>query len=69
MILHAPNKEGKSVLHIAAYLSLPQTMEQLVAVPGVNLGLQDSNGCTPLHIAAYYGNVDVGKFIFSEIIF
>lgn len=69
LILHARNKEGKTPLHIAAYLQNPKCMENLVKVDGLNLDIHDNNQVTPLHIASFYGNDQVGTLSFSNSLF
>ena len=44
--------KGTLVRMHAGYLS---TVRELLKLPGININATNQDGCTPLHVAAYYG--------------
>ncbi|KAJ0078425.1 hypothetical protein Patl1_37244 [Pistacia atlantica] len=54
----APDNEGRSPLHWAAYKGFADTV-RLLLFRDASQGRQDRDGCTPLHWAALRGNVEV----------
>ncbi|PON39771.1 Transmembrane protein [Parasponia andersonii] len=53
----APDNEGRSPLHWAAYKGFADTI-RLLLFRDASQGRQDKEGCTPLHWAAMRGNVE-----------
>ncbi|KAM5548530.1 hypothetical protein ABKV19_000105 [Rosa sericea] len=53
----APDNEGRSPLHWAAYKGFADTV-RLLLFRDASQGRQDKEGCTPLHWAALKGNVE-----------
>ncbi|CAN6555313.1 unnamed protein product [Malus baccata var. baccata] len=53
----APDNEGRSPLHWAAYKGFADTVRLLLFRDACQ-GRQDKEGCTPLHWAALRGNVE-----------
>ncbi|GAV65114.1 Ank domain-containing protein/zf-DHHC domain-containing protein/Ank_2 domain-containing protein, partial [Cephalotus follicularis] len=53
----APDNEGRSPLHWAAYKGYADTV-RLLLFRDASQGKQDKEGCTPLHWAAMRGNLD-----------
>lgn len=53
----APDNEGRSPLHWAAYKGFTDTV-RLLLFRDASQGRQDRHGCTPLHWAALTGNVE-----------
>lgn len=53
----APDNEGRSPLHWAAYKGFADTV-RLLLFRDASQGRQDKEGCTPLHWAALRGNVE-----------
>ncbi|GAB4838383.1 hypothetical protein Ancab_027919 [Ancistrocladus abbreviatus] len=53
----APDNDGRSPLHWAAYKGFADTV-RLLLFRDANQGRQDKEGCTPLHWAAIRGNMD-----------
>lgn len=54
----APDNEGRSPLHWAAYKGFSDTI-RLLLFRDASQGRQDRDGCTPLHWAALRGNMEV----------
>ncbi|GAB2268064.1 hypothetical protein Dimus_003039 [Dionaea muscipula] len=54
----APDNDGRSPLHWAAYKGFADTV-RLLLFRDASQGRQDKEGCTPLHWAAIRGNIDV----------
>lgn len=54
----APDNDGRSPLHWAAYKGFADTI-RLLLFRDANQGRQDKEGCTPLHWAAITGHVEV----------
>jgi ankyrin repeat protein len=48
---------GRTLLHHGCVYGKWQAVEELVKMEGVNLDLQDRDGCTPLHLACIHGHV------------
>ncbi|VFQ59099.1 unnamed protein product [Cuscuta campestris] len=55
--MDAPDNDGRSPLHWAAYMGFTETIH-LLLFRNAYQGRQDKDGCTPLHWAALIGNVD-----------
>ncbi len=55
-------QEGRTnftALHYAARMGCPEIVDLLFREPGIKINVQDDEGCTPLHIAAEAGHVNV----------
>jgi serine/threonine-protein phosphatase 6 regulatory ankyrin repeat subunit B len=48
-----------TALHFAARTGSPEIVDLLFREPGIKINVQDDDGCTPLHIAAQAGHVNV----------
>jgi ankyrin repeat protein len=50
-----------TALHFAARTGSPELVDLLFREPGIKINVEDGDGCTPLHIAAQAGHVNVGE--------
>ncbi|CAK9258269.1 unnamed protein product [Sphagnum jensenii] len=48
-----------TALHFAARMGSPELVDLLFREPGIKINVQDVDGCTPLHMAAQAGHVNV----------
>jgi ankyrin repeat protein len=48
-----------TALHFAARMGSPKLVDLLFQEPGIDINVKDGDGCTPLHIAAQAGHVNV----------
>ena len=51
-------KHGESCVHFAAWAGQTDAIQMLLAIGGVDLGLQDTDGLSALHIASMLGYED-----------
>ncbi|KAM6954563.1 NF-kappa-B inhibitor epsilon [Aplochiton taeniatus] len=65
-VLDIQNNLYQTSLHLATYLSLPQTVQDLVK-KGASLELQDQEGNTPLHVACQHGHAECAKEMTREV--
>lgn len=54
------NREGETPLHHACIHSTPEVVEALVRCATVNVDVQDTNECTPLHWTLQQSEFPVG---------
>jgi ankyrin repeat protein len=59
------NEDEQQILFYTAAFGNSETMKSLES-NGLNLEAIDKNGCTPLIIASYYGNLEVAKYLLSK---
>merc|ERR1711879_1060834 len=57
---------GKTPLHIAASKTLPALIETLLQDPAVDHLPLDDDGNTPVHWAAWHGNITAMKTLFAD---
>ena len=55
------NEQGKTALHLAAYLNQTEVIQGLLQQVGLDLNPQDNDGDTPLHYACARGYLEVVK--------
>jgi len=64
-----PNAIGwnrNSILHIASWCGHVDAVETMLSVPETNCNQQNIYGCTPLHLAAFNGNLSVVKILLKR---
>lgn len=55
-----------SILHMAAEFGHPQVLEELLARKKWDIHVREQQGLTPLHVAAFAGNVDCFKILVEK---
>ncbi|KAL7805227.1 ankyrin [Trichoderma aethiopicum] len=62
------DRKGKTALHYAAALKVPEILSLLLEVSGANLNAEDHNGTTPLHEASLQGRpLNVEKLLQGKV--
>lgn len=56
--LHAKDAQGRTALHIAAIRGVGRNLEWLM-IRGSDVDARDNQGCTPLMLAAQYGQCTI----------
>ncbi|PKI85025.1 hypothetical protein MVES1_001424 [Malassezia vespertilionis] len=64
-VLHANNKEGHTLLHLAIAQKYHDLTAYLLA-HGALVNAQDTNGCTPLHFAAMYSTRAIVEMLLAH---
>ena len=64
--INARDDERCTALHIAVRYKQPESAKWLVR-SGADRTAQNKYGYTPLHLAAYYGNIEMLKILFNSV--
>jgi len=54
-----PRSKNLTAVHFAAWTGSPEIVDLLFRESGIEINIKDDEGCTPLHIAAQAGHVNV----------
>ncbi len=61
-----PKDNGLTLLYLAVYNNLGNTINALLEVEGININIVDKYGCTLLHVASLRGNIGVVNYLIEK---